>query len=177
MEDYPLVSSNPLVQAAYEKMRGEGQSHNMAEMLATRSLPGLRTAATFIKKRKQQRQPKWPAWYYAKARAAGIDPDAHVYEPQLARHACDLEAWIKEPDDIRRICAKNQWSVESDDVNYKCTPIEAPADIDTKPYEAADDLVEKEVREIGKRDPGLIDTPKARERTTEDVRTKLAGNR
>ena len=40
MATYPTISSNREVQARYEKMRAEGQSHAMAEMFAFRQPPG-----------------------------------------------------------------------------------------------------------------------------------------
>ena len=45
---YEQVSDHPGVQAAYEAMRRDGQSHRMAEMLALRQCPSLRTNATIL---------------------------------------------------------------------------------------------------------------------------------
>lgn len=45
---YPVVSMNPTVQREYVGMRLRGQSHTIAEMLALRVTPGLRTDATLL---------------------------------------------------------------------------------------------------------------------------------
>jgi hypothetical protein len=173
-EAYPLVSENPLIQAAYETMRADGQSHSMAEMLATRSLPGIRTDATFMTKK--PRRQNLPRSYYKNARKAGVVTDGKYYDGQMARYPGDPEAWVSGRGDIRSICKKNQWSVEGE-VNYKCTPKQVPARIDTQPYAAAEDLVRKEVRKLGRIDPGLVDTPRSLEKTTEETRVRLAGNK
>lgn len=45
---YPKVSQDPRIQKDYERMRTAGQSHNMAEMLALQTCPGLQTDTRFL---------------------------------------------------------------------------------------------------------------------------------
>jgi len=172
-ECYPTVSLDEGVQLAYESMRAQGQTHNMAEMLATRSLPGLRTDATLMANA-PKRQPL-PREHYAKAKAAGVVTDGKFYDHQAARFPGDPEAWISGYGDYKRICKKNQWGL-SGDVKNDIKPKEVAAKVDTQPYTVADDLVHEEVTRMGQEDPSLVSSPKALKRTTEAVRKRVSGN-
>ena len=168
---YPSISQNPSQQAAYEAMREDGQSHKMAEMLASRRIPGVRTDATFMAKQRVLR-PKLPASYYRKAREAGVNTDANVWCGDIARFPGDPEAWVDGRGDVKRACEREGWGTE-DEVHVKARPVEVPDD--DGPYQAAEDLVKKEVVEMGRADPGLVDTPKAREKTLNETRERLSG--
>lgn len=45
---YPVISSNPQIQAEYMRMRKAGQTHNCAEMFALQTCPGLQTDTRFM---------------------------------------------------------------------------------------------------------------------------------
>lgn len=46
--EYPTISDDPAVQEFYEDCRRRGESHNLAEMFATRRGPNLNTDTTFM---------------------------------------------------------------------------------------------------------------------------------
>lgn len=167
---YPVVSDNPTQQAAYEKMRADGESHNMAEMLATRSLPGLKTDTNFMARRR--RRQRLPRAYYEMAKKAGVNTEGRWFCGDVAKYPGDPEAWVEGRGDIKRICEKNNWRAEGE-VECNAKPLDVP-DGDGK-YYVADDIVKREVSRLGKLDPGLVDTPQRRERTTEETRQRLTG--
>jgi len=170
-ESIPTISLDEGVQLQYEAMRRDGQSHNMAEMLATRTLPGAKTDTAFMTKFGSNAGV--PQAYLDKARKAGINTNSNYYCGDVAKFPGDPAAWVSSRGDIKRICEKNNWKAEGA-VEHKCTPEAAKDDDD--PYRVDDALVKEEVSRVAKLDPGLVDTPKARERTVEDVREKITPN-
>ncbi len=145
---YPVISERADVQAAYERMRKEGQSHNMAEILATRQCPTLNTDTRRL-----------------------IGWSEPRFSEQLARFPGDPEAWVNHPDDYRRVLKQRGWGCRGS-LNIKATDIEVP---DDKPYRAADDLVDREVERIVSEHQGDV-TPEERRVLWEDTLTRLSGN-
>jgi hypothetical protein len=163
--DFPLISPNPNVQAFYEKMCMQGQSHNMAEVLATRSFPGFTTNDTFLKGKKTGDQfddcPVVGQYYREVAESAGVSTTGKVYLRGLANFPGDPRAWVSDKDDVLRVCKERGWSCEGV-VNY--TPPELPPSPDVK---LAPDLVEREVRER------LEENPDANPEDIRDTVTQL----
>lgn len=93
---YPVVSDIPAVQERYEAMRAEGQSHNMAEMLALRAVPAARTTDDYFRGRNSLVE------QYGQARAERVAANLaangyHVrpgdtYNPTAARFPGDPQA-------------------------------------------------------------------------------------
>lgn len=149
MSPYETVSEIPEVQAAYERMREEGQSHNMAEMLALRQCPSLNTDT--------RRMIGWS------------EPR---FSEQLARYPGDPEAWVSHPDDYRRVLRERGWGCRGS-INIKAADVEVPDD--NKPYEVADDIVEEEVGRIVEDHGGDV-TPSERKSLWQETKTRLSGN-
>lgn len=114
--DYPQISSDPRVQVRYIKMRKAGESHSMAEMLATRSFPGVRTDSTFNEGRCNGNQfeshPGLGNHYQGIAAAAGVSTTGKTYLSSLADFPGDPKAWVSGRGDILRVCEER---------GYKCS--------------------------------------------------------
>ncbi|MFA7177157.1 MAG: hypothetical protein WC114_07915 [Smithellaceae bacterium] len=102
---YPTISDNPAVQQDYERMRERGQSHNIAEMLALKRTPTLRTDATLLaavngaKEDFSFEQDNLHSKAVVKtAKRLGVHPKQ--YQPTLADYAGDPKAFI--PNDNAR---------------------------------------------------------------------------
>ena len=103
---FPIVSSDLVVQARYENMRLDGQSHNMAEMLATRSFPGVKTDAVVNEgKFSGDRGKVGPhqLWLKQQAEAAGVSTAGKWYCSGLASFPGDPTAWVGDRGDVLRI--------------------------------------------------------------------------
>lgn len=105
---YPTVSDYPDVQAAYEAMREAGQSHNMAELLACRQCPSLRTNTSFIAA-ENNRKP-----YYGleenqkhsnalRKTARRLNAHPNNYNPTLADYPGDPKAFLPNDDPMGHI--------------------------------------------------------------------------
>ncbi len=107
------VSDDFDTQVRYWQIRFKGESHAMAEMLATRSFPGLKgTDSVFMEGRKLGGQqfeglPRYMGeQYVSQALAAGVNPAGKYYSGTLARFPGDPRAWITGLGDARRIAAE-----------------------------------------------------------------------
>ncbi len=165
----PVVSDNPDVQCRYEAMRANGQSHNMAEMLATQCVPGLKTDTRFIAR--MDTRGDVPAAYRAMARKAGVDTGDKQYISQMADYPGDPKAWISGPADIRRTCRERGWGCAGA-VEVDQPKIETP---DDAPYQVCDENVMREAKRMAAEDPGRASTPKKRENLIEETRERLSG--
>ena len=146
-----VISRNPEVQARYEEMRRNGESHAMAEMLATRSFPGLRTDSEFNKGRcngNQFEETPWLGDYYrARAEEAGVSVTGKYYQSTLARFPGDPEAWVGGRGDVEKICLQRGWGCEGSvqvDVGERPPIPDVPL---------AEDLIQREVAASLKENP------------------------
>lgn len=146
---YPMVSTDQFVQSEYERMREQGESHNFAEMLATRSFPGIRTDSTWNAGRCNGNQfedtPLRGDFYLEEAKKAGMNPVGMTYLPSLARFPGDPEAWVSGRGDVQRICDQRGWGMGDKDPQPR-----AP----TPAMEVAPELIEDEVQDILASNPG-----------------------
>lgn len=118
---WPKVSDDPQVQRFYEKMRAGGESHNIAEILATRQVPGSNTdRELFANKgtlRDQFRGEEHLLTVLERnARREGVTlNDCSLYEPALARYPLDPKACVPPTEGrsyIRRVCTEYGWACE-----------------------------------------------------------------
>jgi hypothetical protein len=105
----------------------------------------------------------------ALARRFGVST-AGRYCPQLARYPGDPRAWIHGKEDVRRICREDGKGCE--DLGVPLPEV----DNTPKPYEVADDLVEREVSRIVTEEAGGDVTPKERADLKKETKTRLKGN-
>jgi hypothetical protein len=150
---WPMVSGRLDIQFRYEMMRQAGESHNMAEMLATRSFPGLKTDSIFNEGRCNGNQfescPQRGDWLREQAEAAGVSTTGKYHCSGLARFPGDPKAWVNDRADVLRVARENGMNVRGY-VDYEAPEVEPTPDIPI-----ADDLVQSEVDDIMDCNPGL----------------------
>jgi hypothetical protein len=160
-DETTLVSSEPGTQVQYFIMRLEGQSHNMAEMLATRSFPGVKTDSVFNEGRfsgsdQFAQCPAKGTWLRAQAEAAGVNPAGKYYLSGLADFPGDPTAWVSDRGDVLRVAEAKNLTIRDGYVSHYAHETEPLPDVTV-----ADDIIEREV------DRTLWENPGARR---EDVR-------
>lgn len=148
---YPTVSTNPDIQSRYEDLRDNGDSHNMAEMLATRSAPGTKNMdRAFLQGTHQNGglDEKFGREYLRRARKAGIPTTGKVYLSQLAdgRGAATPAAWVSGLDDVRDGVRAGGHGAESLGIQA----VEAPP---RKQIRMAEDLVQRQMNVELAKDP------------------------
>ncbi|MCI0403571.1 MAG: hypothetical protein L0212_08620 [Acidobacteria bacterium] len=147
---WPKVSKRPDVQAFYEQMRKDGQTHAFAEMCALQQPFGLSgTDGAFLEGNccgnQFEKNPAIGDAYAAEARKAGISTTGRVYKSGLARYPGDPRAWISDLSDVRRICEEDNLGCQG---AYNRTPVRGIHDPGPeKPYSVAPDLVAQHVAE------------------------------
>ena len=149
----PIISADPAIQARYREMRADGQSHNMAEVLALRAFPGFVTDDTFMRGRRGNvdqfaNAPDQGKLYHAIAEQAGVSTSGMYYCSPLASYPGDPTAWISGRSDVTRIAREKGLKIEgmvnfTPDVEHEPTP-----DIPI-----AEDILERHVQEHLAADP------------------------
>ena len=171
---FPKVTDDFEKQVHYWMMRLDGESHNMADMLASRSFPGTKgTDRAFWQGREFggaqfQDRPLVGQHHLAMAERAGVNVAGKVYNGTMARYPGDPEAWVSNLGDVKDICERRGWEAEG------AITVKAPryAAREPQPYRVADDLVERYVNEAIDDNPDLA--PK-RAAVKEELASKLAG--
>lgn len=167
-ETLPLISHDPWVQAAYERMRAEGTSHRLAEMFALQQPPMSCTDREFLEGHcngsQFAGQEHVGDYYRSVATAAGQDVTGKVYLSGLAAYPGDPQAWVSGRGDVERVVRQRGWSAEGL-VNVKPTQIH-----EHKPVGLDESLVQDEVDGILETvpDPRAVD----REDLADQVREK-----
>jgi hypothetical protein len=169
------VSRDPEVQARYERLLANGESHGIAEVLATRSFPGVKTDATFNVGRcngnQFESQPGLGDFYRGVAAEHGVSVTGKTYLSQLAEFPGDPRAWVSSRGEVAAVCEERGYSCDGA-VNV------APADPGrfARPDgpEVADDIIDDCVDDFLESDPSA-DPMAARERIIE-LRTGKTDN-
>lgn len=151
---FPLISQDPVIQARYIAMREAGESHSMAEILASRSFPGLRTDAIYNKNRcngnQFEDQPWLGDYYRGLAEASGVNTTGKYYSRALADYPGDPTAWVSDRSDVLRVCREKGFRCTGM-VDYEPPEIEAPM----PDVQIAGELVEEEIERRLALAPGL----------------------
>lgn len=137
--------------ARYIQCRLNGCSHRLAEMLAARKFPALKTDSTFNAGRCNGNQfedvPGLGDHYKKIAEAAGVSTTGKYYCSGLADFPGDPTAWVSDRGDVLRVAREKNLNVDGD-VTHRASEREPIPDIDV-----ADDLIDREVAEILDEDP------------------------
>lgn len=143
---FPVISTNPRVQAHYEACRREGTSHSLAEMFALRQPPMSNTDREFLEGHcngnQFEKTPEIGEAYKRVARAHGQNPAGKVYLSGLARFPGDPEAWVSGKGDVENILDRRGWGAEGA-VHREIKNVAEPEQIAVAP-----DIVDREVEEI-----------------------------
>ena len=168
---YETISTDPRIQAEYEAMRAAGESHNMAEMLALQQFPFTRDENQLLMKGYQSGEdfatdPETGNRYRKIAEAAGVSTTGKRYLSQLAAEPGDPMAWVGDASDVRRVAQLRNYQVRG---VVNVDPVR-----DNEPEKpsvgVAEDIVEREVREVVKSDPGKASKL---DQVREEVRDRL----
>jgi hypothetical protein len=167
---FPVVSPYSAVQARYLDMRIDGQSHQIAEVLALRKFPGCHgTSATFMQGTHCQDSPL-DAARYAAAAAQGVDTNGRRYISGMARFPNDPEAWISGCDDVVRLCRDRNWNC------YGAVQHEATEPTEPAPEVAiAPEIVNQHVAACLGAFPAAEHTPQLKADIAERVTQELTG--
>lgn len=135
----------------YREMRLAGESHSMAEMLATRTFPGIKTDAIFNERKFSSDSGLVGAeqtWLRAQAESAGVSTNGKWYCRGLASFPGDPTAWVGDRGDVLRIAREKNMTVHGY-VEHKGHEVDPGGDIDI-----AEDLLSNEVQDIMDSNPG-----------------------
>ena len=142
---FPVVSRDLVTQARYENMRLAGESHNMAEMLATRTYPGVKTDAVFNEGKfsgDTGRIGPQELWRIQHAESAGVSTAGKWYCSGLASFPGDPTAWVADRGDVLRVAREKNMTVHGY-VEHEGYETDGGDDLDI-----ADDIIEDEVADI-----------------------------
>jgi hypothetical protein len=124
----PFVSKRPDVQASYIRMRINGESHTMAEMLALRKFPGVKGTDSQFMAGTHSQDSTIDQVRYQHAKLAGVDTNGKRYIAGLARFPNDPEAWVSGASDVLRICEERGWNCHGA-VEYEAHECEPEPDL------------------------------------------------
>lgn len=151
LNSWPVVSSDPDIQVSYLRMRVEGESHNMAEMLATRSFPGVKTDSIFNEGKFSGAAGRIDAeevWLRKQAESAGVSTAGKWYCRGLASFPGDPTAWVGDRGDVLRIAQEKNLTVHGY-VEHKGHEVDPGGDLAIDP-----EIVDSEVADILDSNPG-----------------------
>lgn len=172
-----MVSQDLNVQAFYEVMRENGETHYLAEMLAFQQFPATRSNTDYMRGRLSGdqfgRTPQDQALgrnYRLRANAAGVSTVGKYYFHSVARFPGDPEAWHDSIDDVKRLCEKRGWGMRG---YTSVDRVDRDEDLVEQPYNPAPDIVAERMASRVAADPGLGSTPQKLQRLKEEVRESL----
>ncbi len=167
----PIISDNPEVQRRYMEMRAAGESHNIAELLATQEVPFIMTDSEYLKGMscngsQFEKTPHIGDFYKAEAEKAGVSTTGKVYLSGLADRPGDPKAWISGRGDVQRVCEERGMScqgsvqVAARQEEPKPGPRLAPdivnrfvkKELAKKPGQRVEEVREKVIAEHGRKD-------------------------
>ncbi len=162
---------------AYARMRLRGESHNLAELLASRRAPGIGiTDSIFMSGRwgKAGIQDEEVANLYRQiAQDNGVSSEGKTYCSQLASFPGDPSAWIDSVADVKRVAADKGMTLEGG-INY--TPsgvLDNPVDDLDGPYEVAEDIIDDEIVSAAEDNPDLAEEWVAKPEKLADAREQV----
>lgn len=165
---YPIIDPNPQIQNEYLRLRAHGESHNIAEMLATRSAPNSRSDADFFRgmgtlDKQIGDDPHSMQQVVDGYRAAtgGRNPNPNYsYQAGLAQFPGDPRAFVGGAGEIKRRAEELNVNVEGFVTHKASEPIVDPftqvgSKAASKRATIAPDLKQMIVSQMEKRDPSL----------------------
>jgi hypothetical protein len=153
-DGWPIVSSNRALQQDYVDSRKQGNSHNVAEILAKRRPPASLTDREFNMGRHNNNQfadcPALGNYYRDIANKAGVATAGKYYVTGLGRFPGDPRAWVRSRGEVLAI-AKERNLVLDGLVSYRGDHVPDP----TPDIPLAEDLWEQATNEILAKSPGM----------------------
>lgn len=138
-------------EAIYEVAKSNGCSDRLADLLASRQAPALRTDTYHFKRLHanplEQVRPALRPKYAALAKKAGVSISGKKYMGSLARFPGDPQAWVDSRGDAKKLIEQRGWGADG---LVKVKPKEAPPLPDKPP--PAEDIVVERAMNIAARD-------------------------
>lgn len=129
---FEWISNDLDIQERYLDMRLQGQSHNMAEILASRRFPGTKTDVEWNRGHCNGNQFDGPEavrvvgdYYKSVAAEHGVSITGKVYKSGLADFPGDPEAWVSSRSEAQALIEKRGWSSQGL-VEVAARPNDAP---------------------------------------------------
>jgi hypothetical protein len=156
---FPVISNNIVTQARYDSMRLAGESHNMAEVLATRCYPGVKSYAIFNDGKFSTAAGKIGVeqqWLAKQAESVGVSTTGKWYCRGLASFPGDPTAWVESRGDVLRIAKEKNMTVHGyvEHQGYETDPGNDEV--------ISEDIINNEVMDIVDSNPG-VDQEQVRE--------------
>jgi hypothetical protein len=150
----PQISDNPEIQRRYEQLRYDGVSHNLAELFALRTFPGINgTDKAFNRGRVNGNQfadcPALGDYYRACAESAGVSVAGKYYCHGLGRYPGDAQAWVADTSDVLRVARERNLNIDGL-VTHRAHEVEPAPDVPL-----AADLWERDTDLILAESPGM----------------------
>lgn len=171
LEQIPVISTNPAIQAHYARCRSEGTSHSLAEMFARAKPPRAEDDTTWLtsmnalQKDLFEKAPQFMRDHYQKEAAAQGNISGAVYMPNLATYPGDPKAWVHGQGDVKRRVEELGWNATGA-INVKARDDQAPPD----DVGIADDIVEEAVMCELDAHPELQVTPELIQATRDKIK-------
>lgn len=137
---WPKISDDVATQRLYEESRAGGNSHNIAEIVATQQSPGMvgtDNAWWSGRWNEVERDPVLQE-YARHAEASGVSTSGKVYISQLADDAGDPTAWVSDQGDAMAVAKRKGIGVQ---IGMKKQSLPSYDPGPPQPYRVADDLV------------------------------------
>jgi hypothetical protein len=132
--------------ARYIEMRFNGESPNMAAVLASRKFPGFSTNDDWMRGRENGRQfehcPKLGDYYKSVAEASGCSVVGKFYCSGLAAYPGDPRAWVSDKSDVLSVARERNLTVDGI-VKHQGHQVDPTDDIDI-----ADDILARETKRL-----------------------------
>lgn len=146
------------------------------EMARCRKAPGLDTDDTFMRGKKSgdcavDLDDKVYAAYREKARRAGVSTTGKFYFTRLAQEPGDPNAWVGSK--AEAIAAAQRTGQSLWDHRGKCLYNAPIPDVPDEPYRPCEKIVQREVDEYIRNNPGCAPTPEARAELADRLRREM----
>lgn len=170
---FETISDDPSIQKAFEEMRRNGESFNVASMLAYQRPPRANDDTTWLTSQSASiggafldGKPEMVQRAYTEpAKAAGVSIKGSVYVPGLAEFPGDPNAWVKNVSEVKNKVEAKGWGCQGA-VNVKAREdVEPPPDVDVAP-----DLIERRALEKIEENPELKMSPELLHEAKEEIK-------
>lgn len=164
----------PSQRKAYDKMIANGQSHNMALMLASRVAPSVKGGDTMFNKTARSRMNEMTPFVreamVKRAKKAGVQTNGKYYVPALGRWD-DQAAWCSGTDDVTAVAKKKGLKIEGMAGNVDYSRPAPPRKQEGKKLAA--DIRDRIVSEKLRADPSLAEKVRKSPSQLHEVRQQV----
>lgn len=173
-----LISTEPAIQLHYEQCLANGCTEKLAEAMAFRQGPALRTDAAFLQGHSNGNQfagggmqERIGNFYASRARKAGVSTQGKIYLGGLAAFPGDPKAWVADRGDVEKVLDERGWSAAGS-VNRQKREPEREVDVRVKGG-VAPDILDREVARAIAKEPEIAPTPRERRALREKIRQRI----